>query len=103
MKNTSSVSRASLQAGTRHSLFRCSIGFDMEDRTYTQKELYQFVTEYSREATEEGFDMSVGDFVDWVASREEGENAHRDPLDPWKCFYCGGFNSSELEVCGVCT
>src|SRR4051812_47032111 len=43
----------------------------MEERTYTQKELYQFVTEYSREAREEGFDMSVGDFVDWVASREE--------------------------------
>lgn len=43
----------------------------MENKTYTQKELYQFVTEYSREAREEGFDMSVGDFVDWVASRDE--------------------------------
>jgi hypothetical protein len=44
-----------------------------QERTYTQKELYQFVTEYSREAREEGFDMSVGDFVDWVASRDVQE------------------------------
>jgi hypothetical protein len=43
----------------------------MEERKYTLKELYEFVTEYSREAREEGFDSLVGDFVDWVAARDE--------------------------------
>lgn len=43
----------------------------MEERTYTQKELYQFVAEYTKEANDEGFDPMVGDFVDWVVSREE--------------------------------
>jgi hypothetical protein len=41
----------------------------MEEKTYTQKELYQFVTEYSKEANDEGFDMSVEDFVSWVEFR----------------------------------
>jgi hypothetical protein len=58
-----------------------------EQRTYTQKQLYQFVTEYSREAREEGFDMSVGDFVDWVASREEKVDIDRSDsasfIDPY--------------------
>jgi len=54
----------------------------MEEKIYTQKELYQFVTEYSREAREEGFDASVGDFVDWIefrgAQKEEGR--YVDPI-----------------------
>jgi hypothetical protein len=57
----------------------------MEERTYTQKELYQFVTEYSREAREEGFDAMVGDFVDWIVFRDETKKEHQDnPVLPAK-------------------
>src|SRR5690349_21630876 len=72
----------------------------MEERTYTQKELYLFVTEYSKEAREEGFDMSVGDFVDWVASKDEKEEAHklswtgRLPNEQWRKQMYGGDNGS---------
>lgn len=43
----------------------------MEEQTYSLKQLYQYVTAYSKEANDEGFDMSVGDFVDWIASQDD--------------------------------
>jgi hypothetical protein len=66
-----------------------------EGRTYSQKELYQFVTEYSREAREEGFDMSVGDFVDWVASRDEEPEEYRPEIKTWRV-------NCEKTYCQVC-
>src|SRR5215213_8591735 len=70
----------------------------MEEKNYTLKQLYAYVTEYSREAREEGFDMSVGDFVDWVASRDEkGQSIQDHDSGIWSCAECAFINSHSPE------
>jgi hypothetical protein len=92
------------------SLFRSYANKDTQSseiptqRTYTQKELYQFVTEYSREAMGERFDMSVGDFVDWIASRDTQEGYGNEST--WEiapnpkntsCLACGRYKGHETN------
>jgi hypothetical protein len=76
----------------------------MEARTYTQKELYQFVTEYSREAREEGFDMSVGDFVDWIEFRgaQKEEDKYVDPILTETAPKIAELMGSDEEECENC-